>query len=139
MFPWTKKKRCIQCKELKGRKYFHRMLLAKDGLQPRCKSCNNERSKAWYKRNRHKYTNQRSSHTPGYRKYDQVDEKACTQCGRVQVMEAFHYAHVRVRDGSRARSAQCKDCHNAYQLAWYQRNKDRLKEARRSKKLPNNQ
>ncbi len=46
----TKEKVCTICKRLKSIKDFNKKNRSKDGHQPACKSCNKERSAAYYKR-----------------------------------------------------------------------------------------
>ena len=53
-------KKCVNCKEEKLITNFNKKKASKDGLQPLCKSCANERNKQYYQHNQEKLRQQSS-------------------------------------------------------------------------------
>lgn len=48
-------KRCVMCKVLLSTSEFNKKATSKDGLQPHCRECNRQASRAYYGRNRAKH------------------------------------------------------------------------------------
>jgi 5-methylcytosine-specific restriction endonuclease McrA len=76
-------KHCNTCTTELPLSDFHKLARAKDGLQPRCKSCNKAAGAAWYKENKERrkakskewYESNRDEHNANCRKYQRENKE----------------------------------------------------------------
>ncbi|WP_001163848.1 hypothetical protein [Bacillus cereus] len=88
------KKQCSYCKKSKDLDQFHECKAKPDGLQSRCKSCNN------YTRN----TNRRTLIIPIEINGEMIDHRYCRTCEELKLLDHF------VKNGRGGRKAHCKPC-----------------------------
>ena len=97
-FDFADWKRCSGCKQLKLRSDFHRARKNKDGLQSRCKECNNDRAKRFYADNPERCKERDKRRKPGARRQSKLRvlqyllEHPCVDCGETDpvVLEFDH-------------------------------------------------
>lgn len=90
------KKRCPQCKKYKDLDQFHECKSNSDGLQGRCKPCNN----------RTRNTNKKTLIIPIEIDGETVDHRYCKACEELKPLDQF------VRNGRDGRRAWCSTCLN---------------------------
>lgn len=97
-------KRCSRCGESKPLADFARNKNSRDGLQPRCKSCNCE----WH---RVYYAEHKAHPRVRIRKLEPHESKTCNRCGHTKPVAEFR-GHKRT-DGD-GHYNQCRECERAY-------------------------
>ncbi|PGC04398.1 hypothetical protein [Bacillus toyonensis] len=89
------KKRCPQCKKYKDLDQFHECKSNFDGLQGRCKPCNN----------RTRNTNKKTLIIPVEIDGEMIDHRYCKTCEELKPLDQFF------KNGRGGRKAHCKPCH----------------------------
>ncbi|MFD6508746.1 hypothetical protein [Bacillus sp. NPDC060175] len=89
------KKQCSYCKKSKDLNQFHECKAKPDGLQSRCKPCNN------YTRNTNKKTLIISVEIDG----EMIEHRYCKKCEELKPLDQF------AKNGRGGRKAHCKPCH----------------------------
>jgi 5-methylcytosine-specific restriction endonuclease McrA len=97
-------KRCCMCDAIKPLEEFHRNRWASDGLQNRCKPCNVEVNKRWYREHpevrelRMDEYARRRKREPAAQVYDYLLEHPCVDCGEADpVVLEFDHLRDKVR------------------------------------------
>ena len=92
----TKQKRCSRCKRRRLIKFFSRTVSRKDGLQHRCKDCQNQLSRNHYNQNRPQYQLRESTKKQQGRQFiRRLKDKPCTDCGIKYPFWIMEFDHVR--------------------------------------------
>jgi len=101
---------CLQCRETKPKKDFHKSKKSKDGYDYMCKKCANEYKLNWQK-NLLKLAAEQRAILP-----DQSEvPKVCSQCGKTKLTKEFA-SDKRTLDG---KAGYCQDCSNKYHVGWF--------------------
>ncbi|MDA1527236.1 hypothetical protein [Bacillus cereus group sp. TH260-2LC] len=88
------KKQCAYCRKMKERTEFHEMQASPDGLQYRCKPCNNQT----------KNTNTRILIVPIETDGETIDHRYCKACEELKPLDNF------TENGRGGKRALCKTC-----------------------------
>lgn len=93
-------KTCSICKQVKDLSEFNKHAKRPDGLQNVCRTCNRERSRAYYKRNptlhRENVRRRNKQITQAHREYvAALKSNPCVDCGQSFIPFAMDFDHVR--------------------------------------------
>jgi hypothetical protein len=102
-------KSCVICKAPKPFTEFNRKRRSQDGLQPHCRECNREASRAYYRRNRAQHLVDVGLNLPKYRVrnrelvFAHLLENPCVDCGETDplVLDLDHVRGIKAGDVSR--------------------------------------
>lgn len=98
-------KKCQSCGEMKSVDEFHRRTKAPDGRQSRCKTCNREQRKAYYKtaygKSKNDLTGKRWAEQMRRKVFDYLLSHPCVDCGEADpVVLEFDHRDDAVKSGN---------------------------------------
>jgi len=108
---------CSKCKVKKELSKFNKHKITKDGLDYRCKSCNKEILKKYYKENKEKFKEKNKKHREDNKEFHKEYRKKYYQDNKEHIKESTK----KYRESNKERIKEV-------QKKWYKDNKERIKE-----------